>query len=93
MYTDVTGNIGAEVGSVIAILFIIVMVTVIIIPVVVAVIKWLVNLHTDCTYIYNQACIDFCESFKCNMCVHTVLIGLHCNSLSFFLQAPKDNQN
>ena len=53
MYTDVTGHgdIGAEIGPVIAILFIIVMVTGIIIAVVVAVtmIKRLVNLHTDCS--------------------------------------------
>ena len=48
-YTDITSNIGAE-GPVIAILFIIIMVTVTIIAVVVAVIKRLVNLHTDCTY-------------------------------------------
>ena len=46
MYTGVTG---AEVGPVIAILFIIIIFTVIIIPVVIAVMKWLVNLHTDCT--------------------------------------------
>ena len=59
------------------------MVTVTIIAVVVAVIKRLVNLHIDCTYIYNQACIDFYESLrlvKCDMCVHIVLIGLHYDS-------------
>ena len=49
MYTDVAGNIGADVIPVIAILLIIVIVTVTIIAVIVAVIKRLVNLHTDCS--------------------------------------------
>ena len=85
MYTDVTGNIGADVVPVIATLFIIVMVTATTIAVVVTVIKRLVNLHTDIVrrYIIKRV-LTFVKVYdKSNVtCVymHTVLVGLHYDS-------------